>query len=59
MEMKELMKARAEQTLTHLLEKIDRVCDNARDDGGLTAEDVRTQEKAWCTVRLVEEMMKE
>lgn len=59
MEIKELMKARAEQSLQHLLDKIDKVCDEARDGGGLTAEDVRTLEKAWCAVKLAKEVCKE
>ena len=53
MEMKELMKARAEQSLQNLLDKIDKVCDEARDEGGLTAEDVRTLEKAWYAISTI------
>ncbi len=51
--MTELMKARQEQTIQHLLDKIDKICDQARDGGGLTAEDVRTLEKAWCTIHTI------
>lgn len=59
MELKELMKARAEQSLQHLLDKIDKVCDEARDGGGLTSEDVRTLEKAWCAVQTIKCVCKE
>lgn len=59
MEMKELMKARAEQSMHCLLEKIDKVCDEARDSGGLSGEDVRTLEKAWCAVATIKAVYKE
>ena len=59
MEMKELMKARAEQSRHCLLEKIDKVCDEARDGGGLSSEDVRTLEKAWCAVATIKAVCKE
>lgn len=59
MEMKELMKARAEQSMHSLLEKIDKVCDEARDGGGLSGEDVRTLEKAWCAVATIKAVCKE
>ena len=58
MEMKELMKARAEQSMTELLDKIDEVCDDAR-DGGLSSEDVRTLEKAWCAIHTIKTLCKE
>lgn len=59
METKELMKARAEQSMHCLLEKIDKVCDEARDGGGLSSEDVRTLEKAWCAVATIKAVCKE
>ena len=59
MEMKELMKARAEQSMHCLLEKIDEVCDEARDGGGLSDEDVRVLEKAWCAVATIKAACKE
>ena len=59
MEMKELMKARAEQSMHCLLEKIDEVCDEARDGGGLSDEAVRTLEKAWCAVATIKAVCKE
>ena len=59
MEMKELMKARAEQSMHCLLEKIDKVCEEARDGGGLSSEDVRTLEKAWCAVATIKAVCKE
>ena len=59
MEMKELMKARAEQSMHCLLEKIDKVCDEARDSGSLSGEDVRTLEKAWCTIATMKAVCKE
>ena len=59
MEMKERMKARAEQSMHCLLEKIDKVCDEARDGGGLSSEDVRTLEKAWCAVATIKAVCKE
>lgn len=45
-----LIHTRCEQTVQHLLDKIDKVCDEARDNGGLNDEDVRTLEKAWCAI---------
>ncbi len=51
--MNDLMKTRAEQSMQHLLDKIDKVCDEARDGGGLTTEDVRTLEKAWCAIQVI------
>ncbi len=57
--MTDLMKTRAEQSLQHLLDKIDKVCDEARDGGGLTAEDVRTLEKAWCAIHTIECLKKQ
>ena len=42
-----LIHARCEQTVEHLLDKIDEVCDAARDNGGLDDEDGRALEKAW------------
>lgn len=59
MELKELLKARAEQSITHLLDKIDVICDDARDDGGLTSDDVRTLEKAWCTIHTIKTICKD
>ncbi len=59
MEVKELLYARAEQSMQHLLDKIDKVCDDARDEGGLTAEDVRTLEKAWCAIATIKCVTKE
>ena len=59
MEMKELMKARAEQSMHCHLEKIDKVCDEARDGGGLSSEDVRTLEKAWCAIATIKAACKE
>ena len=44
------LKMRADQTIQRLLDKIDKICDDARDNGGLTSEDVRTLEKAWCAI---------
>lgn len=58
MESKELMKARAEQSMSKLLDKIDEICDDAR-DGGLTSEDVRTLEKAWCAIVTIKTACKE
>lgn len=49
-EMETELKMRAEQTIQCLLDKIDKICDDARDNGGLTSEDVRTLEKAWCAI---------
>ena len=49
-EMETELKMRAEQTIQRLLDKIDKICDDARDNGGLTGEDVRTLEKAWCAI---------
>ncbi len=57
--MTDLMKTRAEQSLQHLLDKIDKICDEARDGGGLTSEDVRTLEKAWQAIRTIECLKKE
>lgn len=59
METKELMKARAEQSMHCLLEKIDKVCDEARDSGGLNGEDVRVLEKAWCAIATIKAVCKE
>ena len=59
METKELMKARAEQSMHCLLEKIDKVCDEARDGGGLSDEDVRVLEKAWCAIATIKAVGKE
>ena len=59
MDYKELMKARAEQSIGVLLDKIDAVCDDARDDGGLSSEDVRTLEKAWCAIATIKALCKE
>lgn len=47
-----LIHARCEQTVQHLLDKIDKVCDEARDNGGLDDEDVHTLEKAWCAIEI-------
>ena len=47
-----LIHTRCEQTVQHLLDKIDKVCDEARDNGGLNDEDVRTLEKAWCAIEI-------
>ena len=59
METKELMKARAEQSMHCLIEKIDKVCDEARDGGGLSDEDVRVLEKAWCAIATIKAVCKE
>lgn len=47
-----LLHTRCEQTIERLLDKIDKVCDNGRDRGTLTCEEVRTLEKAWCAIEI-------
>ena len=43
----------SDQTVHRLLDKIDEICDDAR-DGGLSCEDVRTLEKAWKAIMTIE-----
>lgn len=52
------MKARADQSLHCLLDKIDEICDDARDDGGLSSDDVRTLEKAWKAICVIHDLTK-
>lgn len=58
MDTKDLMKARAEQSMHYLLDKIDKICDDARDSDGLTNEDVRTLEKAWKAICVIRDLTK-
>lgn len=44
---------KADQTVHRLLDKIDEICDDAR-DGGFSCEDVRTLEKAWKAIMTIE-----
>lgn len=50
METKELIRMRADQTLHCLLDKIDQICDDAKDDGYLSDEEVRVLYRAWGTI---------
>ncbi len=47
MDTKEMIKVRAEQTVEHMLDKIDRVLDDARDEGDMTETDVEIVLKCW------------
>ena len=58
MDSKDLMKVRADQSLHCLLDKIDEICDDARDDGGLSSDDVRTLEKAWKAICVIHDLTK-
>ncbi len=47
MDTKDMVKVRAEQTVEHMLDKIDRVLDDARDEGDMTETDVDIVLKCW------------
>lgn len=47
METKDVIKVRAEQTWEHMLDKIDRVLDDARDEGHLSEMDIDIVLKCW------------
>lgn len=47
METKDVIKVRAEQTWEHMLDKIDRVLDDARDEGHLSETDIDIVLKCW------------
>lgn len=59
METKELIKMRADQTLHCLLDKVDKICDDAKDNDYLSDEDVRTLAKAWCTIPTLKTLLAE
>ncbi len=57
METKDLVKLRAEQTFEHMLDKIDRVLDDARDNGGLGDEDVKVVLNCWKSLHKAKEVL--
>lgn len=59
MDMKELRRLRCEQTMDALLDKIDKVLDDARDDGHMSCEDVKCLKDCWKTLWYSKQCCKE
>ena len=57
METKDLIKLRAEQTFDHMLDKIDRVLDDARDSDELSSTDVEVVLHCWKAIHKAKEVV--
>lgn len=59
METKELMHVRCEETVHAMLEKIDRILDDARDDNHMSSEDICAVKNCWKAIWYAKQCLKE